>query len=1752
LRNPSLKSRSVYLELNNFEYFHGPSQIDHVDSRFIGRTALTEKLRSILTNSQTDTGAYLVTGYRGMGKSSLVAKVLHDLTSYQSLFRRASRYARVYFPGFVIALYHWNWTEHPFFNAALLIFLSVLTVQLLVHLRQHSRHHQDLGGNVPASWLRLLLDLIKVHDPVSARRGRMLMEDAVVILLLQAASVLVLMLSVGRDLPDMFWNSPQPFDYSAKVTAYTMAFVVLFVVNFARATYRRTIAPASMAHNFAAHSSQVHIRINLGYDALSELDILRLIARNLQSHYYRTQRLLSFRQWPWTIAKVGAGSLIVLLFYTYQPLHTNHVLLRTQAVEALEAWPRVYSSLKVLDDIAQNTFNAILEVTPFVSQISKVKVSLSSFVGPTLNLNDHLRPGGVDYLFLFYFFMGWLFVAQASSRGWMPFVTHAMVLRRLTRLNEQIDSQVTEESEATPGETGRHLPFFLRHAKARAYPRATERDIEKELIEILEDVGRIPRITLRPEFIFIFDEVDKIEPRDSPDVTPGPSDATLGHTDALRDRQRRVQRLLSNLKFLLTTARAKFIFIAGRELFDAALADVSDRNFFMGSIFNDVVYVDSFLKDRVAGLDQIANEKQPHWLRTIGRQTGNRIAHFVESRVGPRWVPTWASQLSARQVATPNAEITRLVTTFVCRMLLPLDSPRHTLEAVADYVHWLNRPTDANRDNRQTPEQRLRDEMEIVSTVNNFITYLAYRSNGAPKKLATLFERYVTSVPRAVLTNETESLVSGRHSSNLFLKFTPLDQYTFAVGAYLITPVFLSLDRALGQFGDKLLVSAAFIVDHLYKFHRTGLAWRNIELTPEILDINKAPHLRELITTIMRFLTQSHLREIDNGLYNFKFRRRIADEIRILSKLDEREAAAFNFTLDESLAIKRHYRRQLEALTASYTPHFAADRPPDFVRSISFLHMILGDLHFYDDEFDNAIVEYMEAIQLFGDGKVDNLTFDLMIVFVRNTLKLGLAFERRRTFDSAYMTYGKLVSRITKWRLTSLPVTEPPQDAAVLEQYDAFRQTVMQSLRLMYQPSMAKFQLTERIVPGGISTADLVRLHREVRVVLGANPPVLAEVDYHKRVGDILFYKNRSSIDVRGGANEIYCYEPGARCAKNTQIDEVLKAGADTPCGACRAYMNAFMLALGTLSESSGTPTQTILVVDALAHVLSRLDRERTERLHSDPEADSHLRALASLTSNLADTFLSCTGPREQLDPAFVKLLARLVGPGSGLRHARRLRWYYRTRELGKLEEAILHCFLSGCLFRRAGDSRSGAWQFTKLLYILRDAMKPARPGPTVVLAEAALKVAGTLAARIRHNLDSVHDNSYWLERQRLSAIVRRQLKTMLTDDWRRYPPPEELRLRLEATGLAGDALPKVETFLIEAVLLNTPRTAGISPGGVEVDLGLVDECYRSSYAEARVWTRAVIEKAGRDALANWIASCGRDISPDWDGWEVDYLHADLRDMAQTAGEEAAAKTADRYNRPSAVTEAPRLAPLVPGGAYNRVVQLNVHSRQALKRLRTTVDRLRSVESALQKRGRSVPQIDQDPTMIMLRAERLDAARDCVCDGTELLRHTRISGISYTINHSIIASTHERLGDCLSLLGPPTTRELLEQLDNHVGPVDIDELRAPAYHWSLALRHYRKALDAHRGGPSYHQLIQDMVYLNDDFNDDLHHFCAAQERFWLNRDGGGHLHVYKKMDRLKTNLQQAGAVTNEEDAPTLTESGQPVSTAMTSHGATRR
>jgi hypothetical protein len=66
------------IPLYNFRFHHEPYRRESSQINFIGRDDLTAEFLALLNNSHNSSGSYLVTGYRGVGKTSLVKKVLHD------------------------------------------------------------------------------------------------------------------------------------------------------------------------------------------------------------------------------------------------------------------------------------------------------------------------------------------------------------------------------------------------------------------------------------------------------------------------------------------------------------------------------------------------------------------------------------------------------------------------------------------------------------------------------------------------------------------------------------------------------------------------------------------------------------------------------------------------------------------------------------------------------------------------------------------------------------------------------------------------------------------------------------------------------------------------------------------------------------------------------------------------------------------------------------------------------------------------------------------------------------------------------------------------------------------------------------------------------------------------------------------------------------------------------------------------------------------------------------------------------------------------------------------------------------------------------------------------------------------------------------------------------------------------------------------------------------------------------------------
>ncbi|MEM8932307.1 MAG: tetratricopeptide repeat protein, partial [Acidobacteriota bacterium] len=1294
----SARIKELYIELDHYAFFHGPSEVDRIDRRFTGRREVLDRLKSLLTDHESPAGAYLVTGFRGAGKSSLVARALSEIMAGHWEMISARRALRIVSPVIGSALLPTPWP------VGVLVFLVGIAVIAVAGLAVSDPDRHD---RVPASHRRRWAEwaqtarraLILRREPPPVSRFRTLVKDLVAILILVLLSQMIFGLFAvygGRIV------SPDVIVHRLAVVGLLAAVHVGLVSAITELAGTGLIDKAGRflvkVRQALASRRWVHVKINLSQDNLQEIDILRSIASSLESEYRRFARP-SFR-------RIVIRSLLLLpflliaaliyqttLFHWAQDVkHDLHIAcaLPSQALydpaDLQNAEPRsprasgtfpeltlqsvdrqpVFSTLDTYQMVLRHhrvglavgtdelrraldrrlreqrsrfgiaTTHGILHETPegalgelyatfflvtteidTLIQLVYGKV-VTSLTPPWATSSTDPLPPTLDYALVLFLVLGWIVPVRLMRWSVLDRPSHRDILRQVRDLNDMIASEVTHEQGGVPFQASSLISLSFGRRQRQTYRNLNEREIEKRLIDILWHSQRVSPLEIRPEFVVVFDELDKIQhtPVDQGQATDTGVDASktpdLGPVDVVeRNRQHRILSLVSNLKHFLSTAPAKFIFIAGREMFDAALADVSDRHFFMGSVFNEVLHVPSFHSDA-------SDERLP--------------------------------------------DITSLPEEVLCRFLLPRDfSGRPSLAAFREHLERHLLPAGGPCPTWLLDQQR----HKVMYELHNFVTYLTYRSNGAPKRITATLERFIVRLPDRFVRQTTDEpkpsgdyrdphhLVVGRSSRSLYLRFRYADQYTFGLVTYLASPLIFSVNRAIKDYGDKILVSSAFVLDHIFKFHGHGFSWRNLELLPDVVDINRAPQLRELISHIMRFLSRGHINEIISGLYRFKFTRRISEEINFLSKLSEHESAAFNFTLDESLNLKRRFYRQLNRLleTHSRYPDGWSDEH-DFVHSVAFLRMILGDLHYYDGEYDSAIVEYMEAVQQLRRVRPDERA-DTLVLMIRNFLKLGLTYERKKTFDSALVTYGRIAAIVQEFgrrHLREGSDTAAPTSAVDSLDHDPGPAT-LEGHRLIFQPMFARLQSLEKATMGGISPRDLEHVQRELDSLLGPEQQekrFLATSEFYNKVGDILFFKNgpmppadavscrrrrrwRPGGAVRRGLSVLSGERRDKRSAPRSPIllgfanphqEDLVRQRRRLPCAACGSYNNALLVMcrhfLEIPEERLREPGQVLI------SILQSFEPSSEATARTAPDRRNFLFELGDLLSDLGDTYIGC------------------------------------------------------------------------------------------------------------------------------------------------------------------------------------------------------------------------------------------------------------------------------------------------------------------------------------------------------------------------------------------------------------------------------------------------------------------------------------------------------------------------------------------------
>lgn len=705
-----------------------------------------------------------------------------------------------------------------------------------------------------------------------------------------------------------------------------------------------------------------------------------------------------------------------------------------------------------------------------------------------------LLTATVSFLFGYLFMTFFSIVASLSPT--------MRIYSRLNNLYARCSSEVSEEENVQSLVKNVNVGFFTK--AVTKYPPLSIKEVELQLIEIIKRLDRTTRpysnklMEFRHRFfrnfnrwlakhfsyfreniyVFVFDEMDKIEPgvggndyfQGMKDVRTSEDERT--NINEYRDKRQMMVNILSSLKNLISESNARYIFITGREMFEASLADIADRQYSVGSIFHKIIYVDSFLKDSVG---------------PVSSGLSNVIENHLKAILLPKdYMDDWDASHGERKAK--DEPFLKLYFDLLC-------TPKYMLT---------------------TPSEE--EILKIIYAIQQFIIYLTYRSNGSPKKVARLIEELIVVSSIDPLSPAPDELYiqatfkeqiapkkkgkAGKIDVRM-LELSYSNQFRFGFITYLYRPFLLTYSRRIKNYSDYLLVSTTYLVDHILKFHPFAFSTRNLELVPEVLSTNRTPQLRSFIDELLNFLSLSYIRETEIDLFEFKFYTKVANEILYLSSLFEQESAAFNFTLDESYAIKIHIRNKILELRKIHKDFRSTQY--EYIHSISALNNLLGDVRFFDQEYTDAITAYSDAVQELRNIKIEESKVETVLLLIQLQLKLGLTYEKIKSYDSA-LSYFTDAMDYTAESLNAFYGADPPKNLPPAP--SAKRTSVHELLQVSVHAFMANLYLMEKMSQPGIDLDRIADAYRIIEKILCLPNNKMLKADFFHHAATLVFYKN--------------------------------------------------------------------------------------------------------------------------------------------------------------------------------------------------------------------------------------------------------------------------------------------------------------------------------------------------------------------------------------------------------------------------------------------------------------------------------------------------------------------------------------------------------------------------------------------------------------------------------------------------------------------
>jgi len=493
----SSKIDSLYIPLSEFKFHHGASSEEIVDDKFIGREKITDRLKSWLTSETPETGVYLVTGFRGVGKSSFVGKVLYDIAKKNTKY--GTRTLKI-----IMLLFG--------------IFVTIC-LPLCLHKNFTSIEEKVLYGAVVTIGLVLII-----------------------IFLCFISKLIIIFLRRRKHFIERFKKKTSKKENCVFKIFYGVLKVFYLILYWL----------SLLVTKISKKEKRIVIKLNLGHEILNERDILSLISNAIEYEYkrYISNWLINRK---YVICKYPTILILTLFFsLSFHDVFTDFYA--NNYFNTGEPSERVVENIVIGNNSNSNNGINTMVVGNFLNKKNVFFIVTESFKS-AIPYPYYGRVFIIITSILFYF-ITWLLwkLARIIYMKNRPNSSVA-IYNRLHDLNLRIVSATNEDTSPTGAYSPSFFGLTVNRRKNRNYPLADVREIEQRLSWILDEIA--DRGKNAPKFIIVFDELDKIDPAsnhnidEKTDSIPAFENTGSGFTGGATTRKHKqnLLKLLANRKY---------------------------------------------------------------------------------------------------------------------------------------------------------------------------------------------------------------------------------------------------------------------------------------------------------------------------------------------------------------------------------------------------------------------------------------------------------------------------------------------------------------------------------------------------------------------------------------------------------------------------------------------------------------------------------------------------------------------------------------------------------------------------------------------------------------------------------------------------------------------------------------------------------------------------------------------------------------------------------------------------------------------------------------------------------------------------------------------------------------------------------------------------------------------------------------------------------------------------------------------------